>query len=264
MQCMRFVARTSAQTTRAFLALTDDNTRSRAAPLLAWRMSKIVLVLMMLCMSCGTFVQKSVRSDSVYCSDSRLYFAGDLLVAASYAFVASGAARSVVGAGPQQLNEPLAYLPIPLFVGSAAIGAYKRHNCVAWKAEAPPEEWARAAAVQQQREAECVARAAEQQAIAERMAAAQQQPPPPVAPEPAVTSASHTPTALDEVGTSCTGRWPDAGTCRYGAVCYAGACTTWCPSGGGCAAGYQCTNVRDAGKVCLRVLPTTGLDPFAR
>src|SRR3954468_14787076 len=92
--------------------------------------------------SCSTVFQKSVHSDSVDCSTSRAYYITDLVIAGAYAFVVSGASRDTIGFGPR-LNEPAAYIPIPVFAASAGYGIYKRHNCTRWRETAPPEEWAR-------------------------------------------------------------------------------------------------------------------------
>jgi len=139
---------------------------------------------------CSIAFQDSVRSSSVYCSTSRVWAAGDLVMAGGGVFALSrGAEGKAVG--------PV----VGLLVASAVIGLYKRHNCVNFRETAPPEVWAAAEAAEQQRQAQAAADqqareeayrqalaaaqvAAEQQAVAVAEQQAQQQQQPEPAPQP--------------------------------------------------------------------------------
>lgn len=231
-------------------------------------------------MSCSVLFQRSVRSSSVYCSNSRFWYMSDVVIGGGMTYVAAAKA-----------NDSRAYIPGAVFFSSALLGIYKRHNCVKWQEKAPPEEWARMAAIAEaerqaaaQQQAEWEAARAAQIAAAEeaaRQQALQPQPPPdqppaqppeqqPAAPRwggggsspptpapsppPVITIERHS--SVDEIGKSCTGSddnaWPQAGTCKYGAVCYARQCTVWCGNDGSCPAGKRCafTDGRVKTKLC--------------
>src|SRR5258705_6697061 len=96
------------------------------------RLAAIVLACCTVCtMSCSVVFQDSVRSSSVYCSTSRFWFLSDFLLTGTYLYAMSRANPPPVG-----------YAPAAVFGGSGLIGIYKRHNCVEWRAHAPPEVWA--------------------------------------------------------------------------------------------------------------------------
>ena len=179
-------------------------------------------------MSCSVVFQDSVRSSSVYCSTSRFWYLSDFVLTGTYLYAMSRADPPPVG-----------YAPAAVFGGSGLIGIYKRHNCVKWRASAPPEVWAAAAEGARQQAAADAAAAAQRQAEFEQqqLANAQQQleqeqqqrqleqeqqqqpsqpvyrPPPPSSPAPPpppmigggnviVTIERHA--ATDELGKSCT------------------------------------------------------------
>jgi hypothetical protein len=212
--------------------------------------------------SCSVAFQRSVRSSSVYCSDSRFWYLSDIVIGGGMTYVAA-----------TRTNDSRAYIPGAVFLGSSLIGIYKRHNCVRWQEKAPPEEWARMAAIAEAERQAAAQRQAEweaaQRAAAEEAArlAALQPPPPEPSPEPApivrqpapqpspqpiasrpppapITVQIERHSATDEIGKSCTGGndngWPQAGTCQYGAVCYARRCTVWCGNDGSCPSGKTC------------------------
>jgi hypothetical protein len=108
------------------------------------------IALLVLTSSCSLAFQDSVSGRSVYCSDSRFWYISDLVIGGAATYVL--ATRSEAPA--------VAYLPGAVFLGSGALGIYKRHNCVQWKETAPASEWERMAAIA----------AAERQAAAEQAA----------------------------------------------------------------------------------------------
>jgi hypothetical protein len=119
--------------------------------------------------SCSLAFQDSVSGRSVYCSDSRFWYVSDLVIGGAATYVLATRAEA----------PPAAFLPGALFLGSGALGIYKRHNCVKWKETAPASEWERMAAIaaaERQAAAEQAARdeAARQEAmrVAEEQAAA--------------------------------------------------------------------------------------------
>jgi len=189
-------------------------------------MKRLLAVLPLLCtLGCSLVFQDSVRRRSVYCSTSRFWYASDAVIGGSSLYVA-------IDRIPD--DNKLKYAPAALFLGSAALGWYKRSNCVHWRKEAPPEEWTRMAAVveaEQRAAAEAAAQreaqrqeqlrlAAEQQAMLEQQQ--QQQPqeylnkpapvpepepepyqPAPRPPAPSIPITIERHSAVDEIGKSC-------------------------------------------------------------
>src|SRR5687767_5185940 len=95
------------------------------------------VVLAVVCSTgCSVGFQRSVRSSSVYCSESRFWYLSDFVLAGAYTYAMSRVPESLGAKG---------YIPTAVFAGSGLIGIYKRHNCVKWRKEAPPEVWAAAA-----------------------------------------------------------------------------------------------------------------------
>ncbi|MEO8705181.1 MAG: hypothetical protein ABI867_34365 [Kofleriaceae bacterium] len=224
------------------------------------------LAITIACSACSLGFQQSVRGRSVYCSTSRFWYLSDLLIGGAATYVLATKAQDAPG---------IAYAPGGLFLGSAALGIYKRHNCVRWRETAPQAEWDRMAMIA---EAERVAaaeqaarwQAAQEEAMRQQAAYAQQQaeliaqqqaqlpaqqPPPPQwqpppgpapiqsrpSPPPTITIVRHA--ATDEIGKSCSSNdnaWPQAGGCQYGAVCYHRSCTVWCGNDGSCPVGKRC------------------------
>lgn len=230
-------------------------------------------------LSCSFFLQRSVRSSSVYCSTTPGYWIADVAIAAG----------GVTGLAIAGTDKPLVYSPAALFVGSAVIGILERRSCIRHRASAPPEVWAAAAVAERARREE-VAREGEewrrqeserwqqervqqrseraakptpnrpsnQRSSTEQPAAAPPAPPPP--PQPPAPSAPSPPpappppppgrttivihhAAADEVGKTCKwteGEYPTAHECQYGAVCYRDRCTTWCGPDNACPAGTHC------------------------
>jgi len=151
-------------------------------------MKRVVAILpLVLAAGCSLVFQDSVRGRSVYCSTSRFWYGSDLVIGGSMLYVAADRV-------PDSNNAK--YLPAGLFLGSAALGIYKRHNCVQWREKAPPEEWQRMAAVvaaERQAAAEAAAQreVARQEALrvaleqaAQQQLEQQQQPQQQPAPEP--------------------------------------------------------------------------------
>jgi hypothetical protein len=88
-----------------------------------------------LSLSCSVFFQKSVRSDKADCSRSLFWIASDLVLAGAMVGV-------VLSPDGQSSPTPAFVLPAEIiagvFVASAAIGVFKRHNCGRYRREHPP------------------------------------------------------------------------------------------------------------------------------
>jgi hypothetical protein len=87
--------------------------------------------LLALTTSCATTLQSSVRSAGLGCSESRAYWITDVVLAGTWAALAS---YGELG--------PTAYVPTGVLLASALYGGYKRGRCVEYRAKATPEMWA--------------------------------------------------------------------------------------------------------------------------
>ncbi len=91
----------------------------------------LLFVLGLVASSCSLGFQESVRSAGTLCSNSRVWFIADASLAGAAGYVAA-----------TQLNEGTAFIPAGVLLASAAIGVYKRRNCIDLQESAAPEQWA--------------------------------------------------------------------------------------------------------------------------
>ena len=80
---------------------------------------------------CSLGFQKSVRSSGTLCSNSRGWYIADATLGAAAGYFAA-----------TELNEGTAFIPAGVLLASAAVGVYKRRNCVHHQETATPEQWA--------------------------------------------------------------------------------------------------------------------------